>query len=90
MRTFLALLSILTLNSCSKDDSLNQADYSNLDETFKHNFVFGEGSYWIYQDQTMNLDSVILSDYDSGFTSNCPKNACDLKEFVKLKYENIN
>ncbi|MCF8277299.1 MAG: hypothetical protein K9J17_11245 [Flavobacteriales bacterium] len=88
-RIFLVILFVLTLNSCSKDDPTRQADYSYLDESFKQNFVFNEGSYWIYQDQSMNMDSVVLAHCDSGFTSNCPKNACDLNQYVSLTYENV-
>jgi hypothetical protein len=89
MRVFITFCLLLILNSCSKDDPSIESNYLYLNESFKSNFGFHEGSYWVYQNQSMNLDSVVLTVYDSGFTGNCPKTFCDLNEFVKLTYENV-
>ena len=52
-----AVLASILLNACFKPTY----DYVYIDQEVKDYCVFGEGSYWIYQDSiTNNLDSVML------------------------------
>jgi len=60
-----------------------------MNPTLKSDYSFQEDSYWVYQDEAMNEDSIVLLNYESGFTSPCPDNACSRYEFVKLQFENI-
>lgn len=80
---------ILTLVSCKKDEPGSQIIYSYINATLKNNYSFHEGSYWVYQDQTINTDSIVLSHLETGFTSTCPDNACARNEFLKLIFENV-
>lgn len=88
MRTFACILLMLTLVSCKKDPG-SQTSYSYLSETLKSDYSFHEGSYWVYQDQAMNIDSIVLVNVETGFTSTCPDNGCSRREFIKLNFENI-
>ncbi len=80
---------IVLLISCKKDEPANQTAYTYLNPTLKSDYSFHEGSYWVYQDQAMNEDSIVLKNFETGFTSTCPDNVCDRREFIKLNFENI-
>jgi hypothetical protein len=75
--------------SCNKECQENQITYSYIDESLKSNYSFNEGSYWIYEDQAMNVDSVVLTNHETGFTSTCPDNSCSTYEFIELTFNNV-
>lgn len=89
MKSIVFILLILLICSCEKDEPEDKNRYSNINETLKNNFSFIEGSYWVYQDGALNMDSVVLVNRETGFTSSCPDNACFQYEFVKLKFDNV-
>lgn len=89
MKKLIYILLILILSSCNKDEPGNETTYSYLNPTLESDYSFQEGSYWVYQDQGMNQDSVVLINFETGFTSTCPDNACARREFIKLNFENI-
>jgi hypothetical protein len=89
MRNLIIIFLILMISSCKKNEPEGEIRYSYINETLKNNFNFNEGSSWIYQDQSLNLDSVVLANYQTGFTSICPDNECSRNEFVKLTFENL-
>jgi hypothetical protein len=39
----------------------------------KNEFVFNPGSYWVYEDEDLNLDSIVLGYSNKGFTQGCPE-----------------
>tara|TARA_B110001469_G_C9502648_1_gene250905 strand:+ start:63 stop:674 length:612 start_codon:yes stop_codon:yes gene_type:complete len=88
MRNIVFILLVLMITSCKKDELENQINYSYINETLKSNFSFDEGSYWVYQDQAMNIDSIVLINHETGFTSTCP-GACSRNEFIELTFENL-
>jgi hypothetical protein len=79
----------LALVSCKKDKPDSSIIYSYLNAELKNDYSFQKGSYWVYQDQSLKTDSIILSNYETGFTSLCPDNACPRREFIKLGFENV-
>jgi predicted small secreted protein len=87
MKTFTFLFLILTFVSCKQD---NQISYRNMNATLKSDYVYNKGSYWVYQDQTMNTDSIVLLDYETGFTSLRPDKSFDRNEFIILQFINVN
>ena len=89
MKQLIYIFIILILASCKKEESGNQTTYSYLNPTLKSDYSFHEGSFWVYQNQAMNEDSVVLKNFETGFTSNCPDNTCARREFIKLNFENI-
>lgn len=90
MKKLTYIFLILILISCKKNEPANQTIYRYINPILKSDYSFHEGSYWVYQDQAMNEDSVALINIETGFTSNCPDNACPRNEFIKLNFKNIN
>ena len=83
MKTLIYLVFILIFIGCRKDTT-ETVNYTYLDESLKSKFSFNEGSYWIYQDQLQNIDSVVLTIKENGFTHSCP--GCSRNEFIELIY----
>lgn len=89
MRTLTCLFVILILSSCKKDETQNRITRSYLNESLKEHFSFNESSYWIYQNQSMNIDSVVVSNYKTGFTTVCQLDFCNEEEYIKLTFKNV-
>jgi len=89
MRYLVIVIIILSITSCKKEEPETQDNKSYMDVELKNNFAFNEGSYWVYQDQSLSLDSIVLSNFETGFTSICPDNACSRNEFIELTFENL-
>jgi len=77
------------ISSCKKNDPVSEVQYTYLNKSLKSNFTFNEGSYWVYQNQTMQKDSVVLTNSKTGFTSTCPGNDCSKSEFIALTFNNV-
>jgi len=85
---FLGLL-IFLISACQESEIPNRTNKTYISEDLKNEFVFEKGSYWIYENNNGNIDSVILYDLDSGFTSICPDNGCPQREYIKMKFQNM-
>ncbi|MFK5856850.1 MAG: hypothetical protein QM503_12010 [Bacteroidota bacterium] len=75
--------------SCNENDEVYSTNYVYISEGLKEKLIFKQGSYWIYENNINEIDSIVLIDIDSGYTSICPDNACALNEYIKLIYNNI-
>ena len=89
MRYLVVVIIILTVASCKKEETETQDNKANMDVELKNGFAFNQGSYWVYQDQSMNTDSIVLSNSETGFTWTCPDNACPKYEYIELTFENV-
>lgn len=71
---YIYLAALMLTLSCSSDDE--PAVWHRLNDDFVENYVFGEGSYWIYQRSDQTLDSVyidaVLYDMSQNQCSECP------------------
>jgi len=77
------LLLVISVLACKKEPE-NKINYSYIDEVLKEKYSFGLGSYWIYQDQDLNLDSIFVSNVNTGITYPCP--GCSRNQFIKTTY----
>ncbi|MEX1189647.1 MAG: hypothetical protein WED33_10345 [Bacteroidia bacterium] len=89
MRYLLIVMILLAATSCKKEEVESQSSRTYMDVELKNSFSYTQGSYWVYQDQSMNVDSVILSNSKTGFTGTCPDNACTHYEYIELTFENV-
>lgn len=89
MRNVTYILLILNFLSCKKNNDVYKESLSYIDSTLKNQYLFQDGSYWVYQDQLMNIDSIVLLNSDSGLTSICPDNGCERNEFAIMNFKNI-
>jgi len=89
MKNTVFIFLILMISSCEKDDSVSQVKYAYLNETLRTNFAFNKGSYWVYQNSTNEIDSVVLINSKTGFTSPCPRNQCAKNEFIELNFSSV-
>jgi len=82
-------LILLSLISCHKEKKENYTpSYSYINETLKADYSLNTGSYWVYENQNFNTDSIVLHSVHTGFTGMCPDNACSKNEFIKLNFRN--
>jgi hypothetical protein len=88
-RFYLLGLFVILISACKESDIPSSTNYTYIPEELKTQFVFEKGSYWIYEDNNGNIDSVIIIESDSGFTSICPDNGCPLREYIKLVFQNV-
>lgn len=85
------LILIIGIASCKKaEDPPIQYPPTNLNASLKSDFVFSEGDYWVYQNQALNEDSIILLSVDSSFTSSGPS-CCPVspEENFTLQYNSV-
>ena len=88
LKIFILGLLLIFSYSCIKNEEINSTNYAYISEELKENLIFKQGSYWIYENNINELDSIVLIDIDSGYTSTCPDNACAINEYIKLIYKN--
>lgn len=83
------LLFALSMHACKKDNPKSQVSYSYINDELKTNYSFNPNSYWVYENQNSNIDSVVLTHQETGFTSICPQNDCTQKEYITLTFKSM-
>ncbi|UTW65502.1 hypothetical protein KFE94_12670 [bacterium SCSIO 12643] len=89
MQNLLFLLFILFISSCKKEEPVSQVKYNYLNQNLKTDYSFNPNSYWVYENQNSNIDSVVLVNQETGFTSVCPQNDCARNEFITLTFKSM-
>lgn len=75
---------------CNKDDDgESNIRYSYMSDSLKAQYAFNIGSYWVYQNASLETDSVFILNRETGFTETCPQNACTRNEFITLTLSNV-
>jgi hypothetical protein len=77
--SFFFLLISCALYSCIEREIQPSRAY--IYPEIKNYFDFAPGSYWVYEDATMNLDSIVLGFKNRGFSQGCPE-----VEFSQVHY----
>lgn len=75
--------------SCEKENVKSETSYTYILKELRTEYIFNVGSYWVFQDSAGNLDSIVLSHVETGFTSFCPDNGCSINEYTTMIYNNV-
>ncbi len=81
----LFIILLLLLISCQKDTNKDDTVYLDVDEQLKNQYHFLKGSYWVYENQDFERDSISIKNQQSGFTHACPFD-CPRKEFINTTF----
>ncbi len=92
----LVILTVFSLISCKKEKQ-NDIDKKvmlyKVDQGLLSKYFFGAGSYWIYQNQNLNEDSVIVKSVENGVTPDPQYGAKGTNyaeyEFYKMNFKNM-
>ena len=89
--TFLALASII---GCRKDSNKITYHTTYVNDTILTKYFFKQGTYWVYENQSNFLDSVIVTSETNGFTTIpcphcCPGGGSSRDEFYKMNLLNF-
>ncbi len=93
MKYFLFLSTALFLFSCQKEDVEISKEYHYISEGFKSSYLFSPDSYWIYEDDSSDIDSVVLAHVEGSFFPDfCRKDYCKtrrMRQFYFMEFKNI-
>ncbi len=82
MLYFFLLLPVLYFTGCCS----NPVKYI-VSSDFKRYFIFPDGSYWVYKNQSGEFDTLILKSHTSTFVSDPGPESCSEHEFIECEYE---